>query len=507
MSDLSLNETVLDVLDRNRVAVFVVAYNAEKHIENVINRIPNWITPLLSEIYVIDDSSSDQTFKVANDIKITKETPLNIYRTPDNQGYGGNQILGYQHAIEKEHDIVVLLHGDGQYAPEELPQILAPYHDSKVSAVFGSRFMDKGKALQGGMPKYKFLGNRILTFTQNKLLGANLSEMHSGYRSYRMSKMKNLPFKFNSKNFDFDADIIIQFIEAGYEIVEVPIPTYYGDEICHVNGMQYAWRCIRACVINLLMKIELFYDPKFDLSSLNNKKNYIKKESKRSIHSFVRNFNFGTDTNILDLGGGDGESVSQDLARLKNKVTCIDQCEADSNTEEYFTHIKSDLDTQWSLDLKNEKFSHCLALDVIEHLKCPENGLEQLFNVTKKHGQLILSTGNIAFLPIRLMLLLGAFNYGRKGILDLTHKRLFTLKSFRRIVTYQGFSVKEIKGFGIPITDLAPNLPFSNLLETLSHYMATIFPSLFAYQLLIICQRPLCHSELMKQTFNEEDSL
>ena len=234
------NETVQQVLNDHRVAVFIVAYNAEKHIEDVLKRIPNWVASKLAEIYIIDDSSSDRTFEVAS--ALSKETfpQLNIYKTPYNQGYGGNQILGYQHAIEKGHDIVVLLHGDGQYAPEELPRLLEPYAKSDVGAVFGSRFLNHRGALDGGMPKYKYFGNRILTWVQNRLLGSRLSEMHSGYRSYRMSCLKKVPFTFNSKGFDFDADIIIQLIESGMNIHEVPIPTYYGDEICHVNGLQYA---------------------------------------------------------------------------------------------------------------------------------------------------------------------------------------------------------------------------------------------------------------------------
>jgi glycosyltransferase involved in cell wall biosynthesis len=489
------------LLSEQQVAVFIVAYNAEKHIEKVIARIPDWVREKLAEIYVIDDSSSDQTYTVAKSLSINSEGKLNIYRTPYNQGYGGNQILGYQHAIEKQHDIVVLLHGDGQYAPEELPNILAPYAYPQVSAVFGSRFLNQGGALAGGMPKYKYIGNRILTWVQNKLLGAKLSEMHSGYRSYRMSNMEKIPFAYNSKGFDFDADIIIQFVEAGYSIVEVPIPTYYGDEICHVNGMQYAWRCVRACAINLLMKVELFYDPKFDLSHLQHNKRYIKKVSPRSLHAYVRNYQFIAGQSILDLGGGDGESVAKDLAQRSFKVTCLDQCEGKSEEQTGFEHLSCDLDSDWPAQLKARRFDACCALDVIEHLKEPEKGLAQLFQVTAEHGTVILSTGNVAFWPIRLMLLLGSFNYGRKGILDLTHKRLFTVRSFQRLVKYQGFDVIEAHGFGVPITDLAPNLPGVKLMEIVSHSLAKLWPGLFAYQILLVCRRPLSHKELMLGTF------
>jgi glycosyltransferase involved in cell wall biosynthesis len=494
-----------EVLDRYRVAVFIVAYNAERHIQSVIDRIPAWVREKLAEIYVIDDSSSDHTFEVTEALKGAGAEDLNLYRTPYNQGYGGNQILGYQHAIDRGHDIVVLLHGDGQYAPEELPKLLEPYLDQDVAAVFGSRFMEQGAARRGGMPLYKYFGNRTLTWFQNRMLSTQLSEMHSGYRSYRMDELKKVPFAFNAKGFDFDADIIVQFVEAGFTIVEVPIPTYYGDEICHVNGLQYAWRCLRSCVINALMKVELFYDPKFDLSHLDSTKRYIKKVSPYSVHHFVRNYPFAESSKILDLGGGDGESVSEDLVAKGHDLTSVDQ-RARGERRAGVRLIEHDLDDNWVEALAEERFDAALALDVVEHLSAPEQGMERLFKVLDQHGSLILSTGNVAFLPIRMMLALGAFNYGRRGILDLTHKRLFTLKSFRRLANNHGFEVEQILGFGVPLTDLASDSMLVRLLERLSFWLARFWPGMFAYQVILVCRRPLSHSELVGKTFGEDSS-
>src|SRR5262249_34901855 len=149
----------------------------------------------------------------------SRHAPLRLYRTPHNQGYGGNQRLGYLYAIEQRFDIVVLLHGDGQYAPEALPLILAPYAEG-ADAVFGSRFLSPGAARRGGMPVYKFVGNRILTRAQNLILGARMSEMHSGYRSYRTAVLKQVPFTSNSLGFDFDADIIVQLHASGSRVTE-----------------------------------------------------------------------------------------------------------------------------------------------------------------------------------------------------------------------------------------------------------------------------------------------
>ena len=233
----------LDAASRLRVAVFVVAYNAEAHIEETLRRIPRELAERLTSIYVIDDSSRDETSRAATDLKSEIPT-LDVFRTPYNQGYGGNQKLGYQYAMKQGFDVVVLLHGDGQYAPEFLPRMLAPFDDPETAAVFGSRMMVPGAARRGGMPLYKNVGNRILTSIENRLLDADLSEFHSGYRAYRVSALAELPFQYNTNDFHFDTEIIIQLLARKMKIVEVPIPTYYGDEICHVEGVPYALNCI-----------------------------------------------------------------------------------------------------------------------------------------------------------------------------------------------------------------------------------------------------------------------
>src|SRR5215475_5115579 len=310
---LSESELALRTLERNRVAIFIVAYNAERHIKNVLRRIPAWVAEKLAEIYVIDDHSTDDTFGVAEKIEWPAHyAPLRIYKTPYNQGYGGNQRLGFLYAIERGFDIVVLLHGDGQYAPEALPMILAGYA-SGADAVFGSRFINSLGAIKGGMPLYKWVGNRILTKMQNLILGAKMSEMHSGYRSYRTSVLAKIPFAKNSLDFDFDADIIVQLHAAGFRIAEIPIPTFYGDEICYVNGMRYAWQCVKTSVKYRLMQFEIFYDPKFDIRR-RIPKVYTPKQSTTSLHYFIRHLPFEPGSRLIDVGRGAGEAVGRAIA-------------------------------------------------------------------------------------------------------------------------------------------------------------------------------------------------
>ena len=140
--------------------------------------------------------------------------------------------------------MVAMVHGDGQYAPEALPSLLEPLIKGEADMVFGSRMSERGKALRGGMPLYKYFGNRILTCVQNRLTGLNLSEYHSGYRLYSVAALKKIPFESFTNTWHFDTQIILALVERDMRIVERPIPTYYGDEICHVNGIPYAINCM-----------------------------------------------------------------------------------------------------------------------------------------------------------------------------------------------------------------------------------------------------------------------
>ena len=141
----------------------------------------------------------------------------------------------------------MLLHGDGQYAPEVLARMYHPLVHGEADAVFGSRMMkDYGGPLKGGMPLYKYVGNRILTTFENRALGMHLTEFHSGYRAYSMHALKQIDFSQMTDDFHFDTEIIIKLQHQGFRIHEVPIPTYYGDEICYVNGLKYAADVARA---------------------------------------------------------------------------------------------------------------------------------------------------------------------------------------------------------------------------------------------------------------------
>lgn len=227
-----------------KILILVVAYNAEKTVKLLLDRIPNLLWKKVKEVLVADDSSSDKTFEVAQAYKkSTKKRNLTVIRHERNKGYGGNQKWGYNYAIKKGYDIVVMVHGDAQYPPEYIEKLILPIEQNKADFVFGSRMA--GKPLQGGMPLYKFIGNIFLTTVENILIGTRLSEFHSGFRAYSTKALKKIPFRKNSDGFHFDSEIIFQLVGSKLTIAEIVIPTYYGDEKCNVKVIPYGLNVLK----------------------------------------------------------------------------------------------------------------------------------------------------------------------------------------------------------------------------------------------------------------------
>jgi glycosyltransferase involved in cell wall biosynthesis len=177
-----------------RIGILIVAYNALTTLPNVLKRIPADVWDEIEEVAVFDDHSKDETYELAVGCRtLFGLDKLTIFRNEQNLGYGGNQKRGYRYFAAKGFDAVVMLHGDGQYAPEMLAELYRPLLSGQADAVFGSRMMpDFGGPLKGGMPFYKYLGNKILTGLANRVLGMRLTEFHSGYRAYSLAALRQI---------------------------------------------------------------------------------------------------------------------------------------------------------------------------------------------------------------------------------------------------------------------------------------------------------------------------
>ena len=467
-----------------KLLIYVVAFNHEKFIEKVLDRIDDKIFEKYeTEILINDDSSDDDTLKIINDYKKKnkeKKCKITILSNPDNLGYGGNQKIGYHYAIKNQYDFVALVHGDGQYAPELLDDLIEDMMQKNADAVFGSRMLIKGGALKGSMPLYKYIGNKILTFFQNKILSANLSEFHSGYRIYTINSLKKIPFHLNSNDYPFDTEIIIQLLFSKSKIVEFPIPTYYGQEISYVNGFYYAYKIMIESVKAKIQKFGILYDKKYDVFPEVN--NYILKNDFLSPHFETIN-QIQKNSKILDIGCNDGG--------LGNELIKEKECEV-TGVEINKNQLKYNLDAFHTCDLDKDlpnidynKFDNVVMLDVIEHLKNPEEFMRNLYSRVSNNSkiEILISTPNISFFLIRFMLFFGFFNYGKRGILDRTHTRLFTFSSFSKLILGANFKIVSVKGMPAPFPLALGSNIFSNFLLNINRFLIFFFKSLFSYQI------------------------
>ena len=231
-----------DQAKKNKFLIFIPAYNVEKQIPRVLKRIPfHLLNEYHIRILIIEDYSKDNTRKIIDDyLKEIKNSSLIYFiKNEKNQGYGGVQKIAFNYALKNNFDFVIMLHGDDQYEAEMLPKFISNLLNSDVDAVFGSRFIIPKDALKGGMPLNRYLGNRVVTFIQNFIVGTKMTEFHSGYRSYKIEVLKKINFEKNTNDFYFDSEIIIQMAKSKFVIKEIPIATIYGDEISNLNPIPY----------------------------------------------------------------------------------------------------------------------------------------------------------------------------------------------------------------------------------------------------------------------------
>lgn len=470
-----------------KVAIVVVAYNAEKTLRSVLDRIQPDMVKRISSVIICDDSSTDDTYNKALEYRHNNtQLPILVIRNPTNQGYGGNQKTGYQIAFDNGADIVVMLHGDGQYAPEILNEMIEPFTDPDVDAVFGSRMMTNGTARQGGMPLYKYYGNKILTTCENLLAGADLSEWHSGYRAYRVSTLKTLPLNHNSDGFDFDTQIILQLLERDAKIVEVAIPTFYGDEICYVDGVTYARQIM---VHTLKYRLQMIGFGRNSHKRKSDTDAYRKLTNRNSLHEkLVSHISKRPAGLLVDLGCSDGK-LSSEFRHYGHTVVGVDIRQISGVVDNVDQFIMADLDQGLPPELPTE-IDIVVCTDVLEHVREPEELLRDLASRLSRGGVVVASIPNFGHWYPRLRTIMGLFDYDSRGILDNTHVRFFTRRSFERTALAAGYNVNRISYTGLPFEVIlrggnSKKVPsILRPIQIVDNFLIKLRPQLFAYQML-----------------------
>jgi len=244
------------MINGKKVIVVMPAYNAEKTLEDTYKEIP---FDIVDDVIVVDDCSKDRTTEVAHELGIR-----HIIRHPQNKGYGGNQKTCYDKALSLDADIIIMLHPDYQYTPKLIPSMAYIIAHNLYQVVLGSRILGKG-ALNGGMPRYKYIFNRMLTLSQNLIMNQKLSEYHTGYRAFSSDVLRNINYHSNSDNFVFDNQMLAQIFFKGYDIAEVTCPTKYFTEASSINFKNSSFYGLGVLKTSFMYRLQKWNLKKFNI--------------------------------------------------------------------------------------------------------------------------------------------------------------------------------------------------------------------------------------------------
>lgn len=244
--------------ERPKVIVVMPAYNAAETLVDTYRRIP---AEHVDQVILVDDGSIDDTAAIA------QQLDLELIVHPHNAGYGANQKTCYMEALRRGAEIVIMLHPDGQYDPQIIPQMIEAVRSGKGDFVLGSRFIPPRSALEGGMPRYKYYSNRFLTAIENLVMGTKLSECHTGYRAYSRELLLTVPFLRNSNDFVFDTEMIFQAHLFGFRFAEVPVSTRYFNEASSISfqgSVKYGLQTLGVAARYLLHRLGLRHADVFE---------------------------------------------------------------------------------------------------------------------------------------------------------------------------------------------------------------------------------------------------
>ena len=499
-----------------RLLVFVIARKAESRLCDLFERVPPEFFNRRDVHFLVADDASDDSgpFRLSRWLADHDVSNATIIQTGSPQGDGGTQKLGYRAAIDGGFDAVILLRADGHSTPEHLPLLIKTWRESRADVMLAVG--QRGEASPLNNPKRQrgrtlpvaensercdasalanasgYIGwrrwlSRGLTAFQNRLIGWKLSGYFTSLRLFSTSFLQSVPFETNSNGALFDTDILLQAAYAEAHVEELELDNF-AIESNRPSGLRHAAQIVGATLQFKAHRMGMLCSLK--LRRLTAERYRDKTELPYSSHSVALNvIRTARPRTVLDIGCGPGH-VAARCRDMGVRVTGIDlhRPPADSLTE----FISADLEAD-SLPADVWDFDAVLLLDVIEHLADPEK-----FLLAQRHGHrarpsvgnaplFVISTPNVAFFAVRLNLLLGRFNYAERGILDITHKRLFTRSSLLQLLRECGYQVERCHAVGAPFAAVVGGR-LGRFLGAIANGLARLLPTLFAFQFLIECR-------------------
>lgn len=464
---------------RKQVAIFLVAENAVHSLSGVLDRIPEDVRERAAEILVCAGGSRDDTYLVGVGYKtVSGFQKLTVMRGSD-AGVGANLKSAIDRCREQGHEVVVLLHADGKYAPEVMGTLIEPLDRDEVDVVVGSRFLESRHP--AGMPRHKALAIRLLSALQERLAGLGLSEYFCGYQALSVPAVAELPYHANRDDLVFPTELLVQIRQKGLRVAEVAVPPYSGDETDGLRGLRYVAGVLHALWRFWLHSRGLREEPKFAVSE-----KYVYRREPEASHQRILGLVERDRQLVLDVGCGAGY-LAEALAVRGNHVVGVDARRAPGVDDRVERFLQLDLDRE-PLEWSGPPFGLAVLADVLEHLREPDRLLARCRELLADDGRLIVSVPNVAHWTVRLQLLFGRFPYTARGILDRSHLRFFTLASLREELARAGFVVDRIETTAAPYGELLPRgmgSRLGRLLGRIEGIGAHFTRGVFAYQFVV----------------------
>lgn len=479
-------------LETERVALFLAGSEGASPTDELValaGRVDPELRRRMAEIYAIVDGPGE-TSPETRAREEPESTGLHLYRTPFPRGPGGLRKLGLLYGLRAGYDTVIVLDAQGHEPPEALPLLLAAA-DEDAEAVFAVR--------EPLAPPWRRWGAAGLHALLRFLWSPPARDVLGGPRLYRRRALERVPFVENTDRSHFDFELAVQARATRWSIREVEVPVS-GPPVSLRADLTFAAGTLKTLLRYYLVQLGIFSRRKYDFLLFEDDR-YHFKASPVSLHQHILSRpEIRRAASTVELGANRG-LLSAEIARQVPRHVAVDLVEPDRAGRAEAR--KLDLDTDFAAAFEGETFECALGLDVIEHLDRPEEFLQQVTRLLRPGGTLLLSTANVAYLPMRLSLLLGQFNYGKRGILDRTHKRLFTVGSFTKLLDQYGYDVLEVRGFAPPLTDLVSGKLY--FLEALHARLSRRMPRWFGYNFLITARRRDTVEEIFQSTTGPTD--
>lgn len=463
-----------------RIGLLVVAVDTVDALVAMLERLPEGFRQRVDEVMVCEVVAEPTGWWRGGPHPQLDAHNVVLIDDVEHQGYGAKLKAGYQRVIDEGFDIVVVIRGDGRYAPEVAEHLVEPLELHGADVALGSRMTSTTVTRPGG-PLVKYVGNRILSRHHNAVAGLRLSDWHCSYRAYRVDALKDIPFSRNSNGFDFDTEVILQLHEAGKSIVEVPIPSSYGHQIGQINGWRYARDVVTDVTRYRLHKLGLGSG---ELAFANGA--YELKLTDTSSHGVLLSWLAEhVPADVLDVGCSDGR-VSERVRALGHRVVGVDVVEHGGVTERVDEFVIADLNV--GLPPTDRSFDVIVLADVLEHVIDPHRLLVGLIDRLSVGGAFFVSVPNFAHWYPRLKVATGRFGYERRGVFDAGHLRFFTRRSFEKMADDAGLVIVRRDVVGMPLEVLErggqrrPRLRQS--LGVIDRSGVAAWPTMFGYQFL-----------------------